>query len=214
MNSAQQKQPKKSTPSGSGQTAAKPKTRRSTTKASATNRAKKQKTAKSPRAQGSASAAPSGSPAPKTKKSRTQSRSGTDRSEAKSKPRRLAAKALANSAAHIKKMDPAPPRRAQGSASSVPTGSVDDGSPLGVGATRDTIVIGAPIAPHQSDITEPLSGVAGNDSSNWRSAHAAPTQTMTLWSPLAILMQQQSFMATIMLSIMDSQRNWARAFKR
>jgi hypothetical protein len=37
---------------------------------------------------------------------------------------------------------------------------------------------------------------------------------MTLWSPLAILMQQQSFMATIMLSIMDSQRNWARAFKR
>jgi hypothetical protein len=207
MNSAQQKQPKKSTPSGSGQTAAKPKTRRSTTKASArtTNRAKKQKTA---------SAARSGSPAPKTKKSRAQSRSGTDRSEAKSKPRRLAAKALANSAAHIKKMDPAPPRRAQGSASSVPTGSADDGSPPGLGATRDTIVIGAPIAPHQSDMTEPLSGVAGNDSSNSRSAHAAPTQTMALWSPLAMLMRQQSFMATMMLSIMDSQRNWARAFKR
>ncbi len=49
---------------------------------------------------------------------------------------------------------------------------------------------------------------------NLQPAIAAPTHVLTFWSPMAVLVRQQTLLASMVLHVMQSQRLWAQALMR
>jgi hypothetical protein len=49
---------------------------------------------------------------------------------------------------------------------------------------------------------------------NAKPALAGLVQDLAFWSPMAVLMRQQTLFASMILNIMHSQRLWAQAFSR
>ena len=49
---------------------------------------------------------------------------------------------------------------------------------------------------------------------NLRPALAGLTQALAFWSPMAVLLRQQSFLASMSLNVIQSQRFWAQAWTR
>ena len=146
------------------------------------------------------------------KKRRTHTRSGTGRTKAKNKTIRSTTKALANTAEHVKKHELIKPRRAPRPRSAAPNGSAGPErkpAPNGTGARTVTASVEKP-----SDVAEVLTAAAANENSDLRSAGAGPTQIMVFWSPMAMLLRQQSVLTSMMLNVIHSQQYWARAFSR
>ena len=49
---------------------------------------------------------------------------------------------------------------------------------------------------------------------NLRPALSGPTQALAFWSPMAVLLRQQTLLASMWLNVIQSQRHWAQAFSR
>ena len=49
---------------------------------------------------------------------------------------------------------------------------------------------------------------------NLRPALSGLTQALAFWSPMAVLLRQQSFLASMSLNVIQSQRFWAQAWTR
>ena len=47
---------------------------------------------------------------------------------------------------------------------------------------------------------------------NLRPALSGPTQALAFWSPMAMLLRQQTLLASMALNVMQSQRLWAQAW--
>jgi hypothetical protein len=99
------------------------------------------------------------------------------------------AKALVNKAEHVKKqaVKQAPPQRAPRKASS----THKNASIIGPGNTPEAL------------------RSASNE--NLRPALSGPTQAMAFWSPMAVLLRQQTFLASMALNVIQSQRLWVQA---
>ena len=101
-------------------------------------------------------------------------------------------KALVNKADHVKKqaLKPATHVRAPGKGSGTHKKPSTDG-------TRNT---------------SELLPTAEND--NLRPAPMGPTQALAFWSPMAMLLRQQTLLASMSLNVIQSQRLWAQAWTR
>lgn len=120
---------------------------------------------------------------------RSQSRHTTKRKLASSASK---TKALLNKTEHVKKqpVKQPPPRRAPRKASS----SHSEASIIGPGNTPEAL------------------RSAANE--NLRPALSGGTQAMAFWSPMAVLLRQQTFLASMALNVIQSQRLWTQTFSR
>ena len=49
---------------------------------------------------------------------------------------------------------------------------------------------------------------------NLRPALSGPTQAVAFWSPMSVLLRQQTFLASMVLNVIQSQRLWMQTFTR
>ena len=123
----------------------------------------------------------------KSPTTRSQSRHATKRKLSNSAPK---TKALLNKTEHVKKqaVKQAPSRRAPRKASSAPA------SIIGPGNTPEAL------------------RSAANE--NLRPVLSGPTQAGAFWSPMSVLLRQQTFLASMVLNVIQSQRLWMQTFTR
>ncbi len=119
-------------------------------------------------------------------------RFGSSRGKRKRAPSGSTTKALVNKADHVKRQSPGPDIQIR--ASGKGSNTTKKLSPKNTG-----------------DMTEMLPPAAMK---NARPALAGLVQDLAFWSPMALLMRQQTLMASMALNLMQSQRLWAQALSR
>ena len=112
-------------------------------------------------------------------------RSGSSRGKRKRGPSGSATKALVNKADHVKRQSPRSNIQVRASGKGSDTTKKPSPEMLPPEATK-----------------------------NARPALAGLAQDLAFWSPMAVLMRQQTLVASMALNLMQSQRLWAQAFSR
>jgi hypothetical protein len=125
------------------------------------------------------------------RKTPSSARSGSSRSKRKLARSTSTTKALVNKVEHVKKqaLKTAPPVRAAGKVS----GTRKKPSINGTGNTPEVLRTAA------TENSPPALG---------------PMQILAFWSPMAVLLRQQTILASMVENIMQSQRHWTQAFSR